>query len=805
MRDEDPDCKGSGSNSAPIKVFFGKYGTRVRQAPYFTGGRAGRQAEPPPFISMYPWMLGAGHNSRQEPARRDVTVRFLSAIASGTLVVMLSVPLTAQSPRLAEAESLFRIALEQTRDGDTTAALKTLERANKVAPTYAPAFYQRGLILGRGTRLGMSDVLRRRVAFQMINRALDLDNDNPFYLMELGRIRLKTPFLRLDAERLFNRALSAAQRRNDPVVLAEVHWELGQIHERRYVTMAQRRMITGASGTFSADEALANWQYTLNFLNESTQKLDDAGEIDYRQTEDHYRAALAADPRHAGAAIGLLALLYDGERYEEMAELAKELRKTQPTEPRVALALGLALHRLDRDAVAQFVFDTALTLLPADERRDMAGLENILQKEAASAYGQMSGADRSSTDSLYWDVADPLKITEVNEARMEFLARVAYADLRFTAAEFRTRGWQTDRGIIYIRYGDPPVKATFAPQTAEIEGSDALGKVTYVWWYPDTKMRFVFVGPPAMNYASFASDFRAYAENARFVSPIRFDNLKPLLRVDSVPVQVARFRGDSGAVDVSIFADIPSNAMLREVDVARTTMETALFLSDARRRPVVTVRDSASVRGGRGDRVTPRAWRRSLRPGEYLYRVEAREQASGRSARGLSSFNVEPYPKGQFALSDVLVAQRIVPRAGIEPRGRSDFLIVPNAAMTFVPRDTVFLYWELYGTTADSGGNGHLKIDLSLNVTALDRGKGLETKILGGIVDAVGLSAKGDDRVSLHYNRSIAIDPSDRIPNYLALDLGDAPYGTYTLELTVTDLVSGRSATRQRVLTVPRR
>ena len=753
-------------------------------------------------------MLRAGRESSRAGAKRG-NVRILTLIAAKAAVLLIAAtaaaPLRAQPQKLAEAESLYQRALDQVRAGDTTAALEALERATKLAPKFAPAFYQRGLILGRGTRLGMSDILRRRVAFQMINRALDLDNDNPFYLMELGRIRLKTPFLRLDAERLFNRALRAAQARNDNVVLAEIHWELGQIHERRYVTMVNRRMITGAAHTFSAEQALSNWQYVVNFLDQSTQRLDDAGEIDYRQTEDHYRAALAADPRHAGAAIGLLALFYDGDRYEEMAQLAAELRKTQPEEPRVALALGLALHRLDRDDRAQWAFDTALALLPADERRDMAGLENILQKEAAAAYAQMSGADKVSTDSLYWDVADPLKLTAVNEARMEFLARVAYADLRFSAAEFRTRGWQTDRGLIYVRYGDPPVKVTFAPQTSEVEGSDAMGRVTYVWYYPQTKMRFVFVGPPAMNYAFFASDFRAYAENARFLTPVRFDNLQTLLRVDSVPVQLARFRGDSGGVtDVSIFADIPTNRMLREVDVSRTTMETALFLSDARRRPIVTERDSATVNAQTGTGVMPRAWRRMLRPGEYLYRVEAREQASGRSARGLSSFEVDGFPAGQFALSDVLVASRIVPRAGQEPRNRSDFLIVPNAAMTFVPRDTIFLYWELYGTSRDSTGNGQYEVNLALRLSEIDRGRSVEARILGGLVDAVGLSAKDDDRVALRYNRTVAIDASDRIPNYLALDLGAAPYGTYTLELTVTDLVSGRTATRERVLTVPR-
>ncbi len=735
-------------------------------------------------------------------------MRIKSLGSASTCVVLLLAlagdAANAQAPKLAQAESLYHKALDRARVGDTTEALDALERANKLAPRFAPAFYQRGLILGRGTRLGMSDVIRRRIAFQMINRALDLDNDNPFYLMELGRIRLKTPLLRLDAQRLFNRALRAAEIRKDNVVLAEIHWELGQIHERRYVTMINRRVITGPVSSFSADAALANWEYVSNFLAQSTQTLEDVGELDYRQAEDHYRAALAADPRHAGAATGLLALFHDGDRFEEMAQLAGDLRRTQPNEPAIALAQGLALHRLDRDTRAQWAFDTALTLLPEQERRDMAGLATILQKEAAAAYGQMPGADKASTDSLYWDIADPLKLTEVNEARMEFLARVAYADLRYSAAEFRTRGWQTDRGVIYVRYGEPPVKVTFAPQTSEIEGSDALGRVTYVWWYPESKMRFVFVGPPAMNYAFFASDFRSYAENARFLAPVRFDNLKPLLRIDSVPVQIARFRGDSGASDVSIYADIPTGRMLRDVDVTRTTLETGLFLSDARRRPVVTQRDSATIDGNGDDGPTPRAWRRSLRPGEFLYRVEAREQASGRSARGMSAFRVDGFPAGRFALSDVLVARRIVPRPGIEPRSRSDFLIVPNAAMTFVPRDTVFLYWEFYGSTPDSSGNGRFHINLALKLSEIDRGRAVEARVLGGIVDAIGLSAKGDDRVALRYNRTVAIDPTDRIPNYLALDLGAAPFGTYTLELTVTDLVSGRSAKRERVLMVPR-
>ena len=59
--------------------------------------------------------------------------------------------------------------------------------------------------------------------------------------------------------------------------------------------------------------------------------------------------------------------------------------------------------------------------------------------------------------------------------------------------------------------------------------------------------------------------------------------------------------------------------------------------------------------------------------------------------------------------------------------------------------------------------------------------------------------------VAVSYERSVTIDSSDRVPNYLALALGNAPYGTYDLELTVTDLTTSRTTTRTRTITVPRR
>src|SRR5918912_2114266 len=130
---------------------------------------------------------------------------------------------SAQDARSAVADSLIADARDRARAGDTATALRELARATKVAPRYARAHYERGVLLSRSAQLGLGDVLLRRAAANAIKDALDLDPGNPLYLMELGRLRLKTPLFRMEAERLFRRALDAAERRKDASVLAEVH------------------------------------------------------------------------------------------------------------------------------------------------------------------------------------------------------------------------------------------------------------------------------------------------------------------------------------------------------------------------------------------------------------------------------------------------------------------------------------------------------------------------------------------------------------------------------------------------------
>lgn len=728
----------------------------------------------------------------------------VALVALAHVLTATSLGAQATRPLPSAVDSLYQASRQHLARGDTAAALDALETVQRCAPRFAAAFFDHGVILSRRSEMGLAfdDVLRRRRAGDKLERALDLDPNNPLFLLELGRLRLKTPFLRIEAERLFARAQRAARARGDAHLLAIVEYELGLVSARRFNAMRHRRILTGTTTSIDFDAAADDWHYIRDFLDQRTAPVADAGDIDRLKAEEHFHAALAADSSHEGAAADLLALLYESGRAAEMLPLATTLTHRQPRAPRTWLALGLALYardRLDESAVA---FDSALALLPEPVRREMLDVAQWLRPDDAAHLARAPAAEREATEQAWWRSADPLALTPVNEARVALLARVAYADLRFTSEEAQLPGWRTDRGQVWIRYGAPGVIATFAPETQDVNGAESTARVITVWWYPATSMRFVFRGPPAINAASFAGNFRAYADNARRIIPMRLDDAHATLRLDTVAVQVARFRGVSGT-RVELFAQVPTDRMLADVDLSPALVEGGFAFGDgAAQRTPQMLRDTMRVVAGASAQPVRRAWARTVTPGrEYAYRIEARQPDTGRGARGDGTIGVMPLgAAGAPDLSDLVVADRITVEG--EPVTRDAFRIDANPAMRFAAHDTVALYWETYNATARGDGAARLRVRVTVRILSLDRGRSFSARVIGGIADAVGLSAVGDEQVSLTYERQVA--GGAMVPHQLALGLGDAPAGRYALMLEVTDLMSGRASRTERTLMLER-
>jgi GWxTD domain-containing protein len=77
----------------------------------------------------------------------------------------------------------------------------------------------------------------------------------------------------------------------------------------------------------------------------------------------------------------------------------------------------------------------------------------LFSEDEYDRFKAMSPGDRASYIDTFWQNEDPTPSNQRNELRVEFLRRVGYANREFQ--EQGRKGMLTDRGRIYIRFGEP--------------------------------------------------------------------------------------------------------------------------------------------------------------------------------------------------------------------------------------------------------------------------------------------------------------------------------------------------------------
>ncbi len=95
---------------------------------------------------------------------------------------------------------------------------------------------------------------------------------------------------------------------------------------------------------------------------------------------------------------------------------------------------------------------------------------------------QATGAERERLFKDFWVRRDPTKDTDENELMDEYYRRVEFANEKFST---NRAGWESDRGRIYILYGEPT--------DIERHPFEADSRPYEVWYYSTISRRFVFV------------------------------------------------------------------------------------------------------------------------------------------------------------------------------------------------------------------------------------------------------------------------------------------------------------------------
>ncbi|MDQ8155211.1 MAG: GWxTD domain-containing protein, partial [Gemmatimonadota bacterium] len=407
-------------------------------------------------------------------------------------------------------------------------------------------------------------------------------------------------------------------------------------------------------------------------------------------------------------------------------------------------------------------------------------VERIMRPRAVRSLDSLSAAERARTLRFAWATVDPLWRVPGNEVRAEYLARVAFAQLRFTDEEKGTPGVDTFPGDLHVRYGFPKVTANWscAGSQSEPDSPDVANQVCWLWWFAP-RVQFIVHYQAAFNRFRPGFDDVAINEDIQAQAPASWADVPGVPSLDSIPLRVARFLPDDTHPSVFVSGAVPLQRLGVAGLAAAAPLAHLWLIADG---ADAVARDAAQTTSdGRAH------WSLRAPAGELYARAEAAVPGGG-AARG-TVFAAAIAAGNALALSDVVVASRVEASGAATRWYELDITPAPD---TIARAGGVALAWEIYRLGARNGAAQY-----TVRLVLEKAQKSLAGRIVAQIGGLVG-TQRGDDRVTLTFDRTA---PGRAVTlEHVALSLREAPAGRYTLTIEITDKVSGTTARRSTTL-----
>jgi hypothetical protein len=333
----------------------------------------------------------------------------------------------------------------------------------------------------------------------------------------------------------------------------------------------------------------------------------------------------------------------------------------------------------------------------------------------------------------------------------------------FGAPTLGLRGWDTDAGQVWIRYGRPR-------RIYELEIPNGRD----IFWVYEGNLRFFFTRNVTYRRYLFGSDLAVKtSETYKKVDPHRGSTRTLAHELLTLDRQIVRLYDTDGLWNVHLFAPRPPGYG-PESRVGFTLLN-ADFAPLVRRETRVPGNVAVQLQ---------------TRPGEFSVALELWNPGYGRLARVRDTVTVDSLGDGLSA-SDILIAARIRQRGNRRPERLTDLELVPSYGLILPTRQPIGFYWEMYRLTPDS--TGVLRYDVSVQVRR--SGLDLPTRVLRG------LTGRGATGPTVTYAGTAPASSDGRTVEWLEIAGPESP-GTYQVTITIQDRVSGTTAvtTRQFIL-----
>ena len=285
----------------------------------------------------------------------------------------------------------------------------------------------------------------------------------------------------------------------------------------------------------------------------------------------------------------------------------------------------------------------------------------------------------------------------------------------------------------------------------------------------------------------------------------QMEELKPTISPEEEKIEVidpmdsvVTFKGEGGKTIVEYaFALLPDEfGAFRSVTGSYATLDVEVNLYTESWEPVAEASEQARRLRTipqvqiRGIPLFVDATRMEVEPGTYRLTTMLLDPESGKRATAEEMVELPDYSGEELMVSNILPAAMITEvgpgHEGTFIRGNLEVLPLPGRVLQ--ADQPLFIYYEIYNLTKDEYGGTDYRIDYSVAEAPQERA--LATRLFQGLASLVGVGRKRAVITSSVPATGISRD----VHSHLEIDLSGLPPMTYEITLTVTNNLTGRSA-----------
>ena len=700
-----------------------------------------------------------------------------------------------------ETRAIFTGALERARsmlsEGNVLQVHRLLDPLLKTTYLYnSEAFHLDALaLMDSGSPGG------RALAQERVLQALRLDPGNMRFRLTLAMI-LSRRTLDVSADRILDDIIEEVPAAADAYALKarmrmETYWALGW------------RATGWATPVFEEatdpDVAIAK---ALDLLNRAL-VIDPDNEPASWWLGTHY--ILTRDWREV---IPIMTYMIDNNVHRAEALLGRGMAFQQLKRPESAWSDYLEAMALLSDEM-QFLSDDPRWALPPSEGGSMPQSWSAMR----TSVGQSQSSETSITGEerdIFWRAKDPLFSTPVNERAMEQYRRFAYVTWRFAVPNLGLRGWDTHRGRVYLRYGepllidsqqenlremmDPVLNPDAVTEPLNDRAMDRLYNPSEIWQYDE--LTFTFGGGmttgnlklwPSDTYYAIDSiaDFERLAEETP--ESAKVEGGRRIVEMETTWYRFENAEGENEFVPVIQLPEFGLQGVRSLVGGMQVPVH-LMILDDSWQTIESTSQDLLL---GRLGRVSVQDW---TGDGILLASGSVAEGAGyaaaeivppGSAPAFVSRDTLDAMPKSGLRLSSLVAAtnvqdsERVVAWPANSYFTRFGWAILPRPLAQFELNEPVYFYCEIYGLTRDEIGATLYQI--ALTVTSR-RERGVLAPIVDALGQLVGRTAR-EGSVTLMFDRGgIQTNTAERLRMVFPQD---QRADSYLVTIEVIDQVSG--------------